>query len=55
MFVANLIFCSYVFIYTPLKRHNSSNTALGAIVGALPPYLGWTAAGGSVFDLEPLF
>ena len=54
MFVANSIFAMYVFMYTPMKRHNPSNTALGAIVGALPPYLGWTAAGGSVFDLEPL-
>lgn len=36
----------YVAVYTPLKRHTSLCTAVGAIPGALPPVLGWTAAGG---------
>ena len=36
---------SYIFIYTPLKRVTWLNTAVGAIPGALPPLLGWTAAG----------
>lgn len=35
---------SYVFIYTPLKRVTWLNTAVGAIPGALPPLMGWTAA-----------
>jgi protoheme IX farnesyltransferase len=35
---------SYVFIYTPLKRVTTLNTAIGAIPGALPPLMGWTAA-----------
>ena len=35
---------SYVFIYTPLKRVTWLNTAIGAIPGALPPLMGWTAA-----------
>jgi protoheme IX farnesyltransferase len=34
---------SYVFIYTPLKRVTWLNTAIGAIPGALPPLMGWTA------------
>lgn len=34
---------SYVFVYTPLKRFTSLNTAIGAIPGALPPLMGWTA------------
>lgn len=38
----------YVAIYTPLKRVTSLCTAIGAIPGALPPVLGWTAAGGSL-------
>ena len=38
----------YVGIYTPMKRHSSLCTALGAIPGAMPPVLGWTAAGGSL-------
>ncbi len=36
----------YAGIYTPLKRVTSLCTAIGAIPGALPPVLGWTAAGG---------
>ena len=34
---------SYLFIYTPLKRVTWLNTAIGAIPGALPPLMGWTA------------
>jgi protoheme IX farnesyltransferase len=39
---------SYVFIYTPLKRVTTLNTAIGAIPGALPPLMGWTAARGDI-------
>jgi protoheme IX farnesyltransferase len=39
----------YVFVYTPLKRISSTNTLVGAIPGAIPPMIGWTAAGGA-FD-----
>lgn len=39
---------SYVFIYTPLKRVTSLNTIIGAVPGALPPLMGWTAARGEV-------
>jgi protoheme IX farnesyltransferase len=35
---------SYLFIYTPLKRVTWMNTLIGAIPGALPPLMGWTAA-----------
>jgi protoheme IX farnesyltransferase len=35
---------SYLFIYTPLKRLTWVNTLVGAIPGALPPLMGWTAA-----------
>jgi len=38
----------YVFIYTPLKRVTTLNTAIGAIPGALPPLMGWTAARGEI-------
>jgi protoheme IX farnesyltransferase len=41
-------FVSYVFIYTPLKRVTWLNTAVGAIPGALPPLMGWTAARGEL-------
>jgi heme o synthase len=39
---------SYVFVYTPLKRVTTLNTAIGAIPGALPPLMGWTAARGEI-------
>ncbi len=41
-------FVSYVFIYTPLKRVTWTNTLVGAIPGALPPLMGWTAARGDI-------
>jgi protoheme IX farnesyltransferase len=41
-------FISYVFIYTPLKRVTWLNTVVGAIPGALPPLMGWTAATGTL-------
>ena len=41
-----LTFVLYAGVYTPLKRYTSLCTAVGAIPGALPPVLGWLAAGG---------
>ncbi|KAK6945838.1 UbiA prenyltransferase family [Dillenia turbinata] len=38
----------YAFIYTPLKQIHPINTWVGAIVGAIPPLLGWTAASGQI-------
>ncbi|KAF2667003.1 protoheme IX farnesyltransferase [Microthyrium microscopicum] len=36
----------YAFVYTPLKRIHPINTWVGAVVGAIPPLMGWTAAAG---------
>ncbi|KAE8658466.1 Protoheme IX farnesyltransferase [Hibiscus syriacus] len=38
----------YAFVYTPLKQIHSVNTWVGAIVGAIPPLLGWAAASGQI-------
>ncbi len=49
-------FCTmlcYVLLYTPLKRVTTLCTTVGAIPGAMPPVLGWLAAGGE-FGLEVL-
>lgn len=45
----------YVFIYTPLKRVSSVNTLVGAIPGAIPPVIGWVAAGGSLAGWQAWF
>jgi heme o synthase len=34
----------YAFAYTPLKRIHPVNTWVGAVVGAIPPLMGWCAA-----------
>ncbi len=46
--LAAITLLSYVFVYTPLKRHSSASTLIGAIPGALPIVGGWTAATGSL-------
>ena len=47
-FLGAITLGSYLFVYTPLKRVTTLNTAIGAIPGALPPLMGWTAATGEV-------
>ena len=46
--VAGFTFASYVFLYTPLKRRTTLNTLVGAVPGALPPVIGWTAVRGTI-------
>jgi len=36
----------YVLVYTPLKTRTNLNTFVGAVPGALPVVMGWTAFGG---------
>jgi protoheme IX farnesyltransferase len=40
----------YVWVYTPLKMVTWLNTLVGTIPGALPVWIGWTAADGSIGD-----
>lgn len=43
--LANLL---YVLAYTPLKQHSHYALQVGAIPGAIPPLLGWTAGTGRI-------
>ncbi|MBC7771429.1 MAG: protoheme IX farnesyltransferase [Pyrinomonadaceae bacterium] len=36
----------YLLVYTPLKPVTTVSTLIGAVPGALPPLIGWTAAAG---------
>ncbi|MDE2999709.1 MAG: heme o synthase [Gemmatimonadota bacterium] len=47
-FLAGLTTVIYLFLYTPLKRRSTHNTAVGAVAGALPPMGGWAAAQGEI-------
>ena len=38
----------YAAVYTPLKQLTVSNTWVGAVVGAIPPLMGWAAAAGKL-------
>jgi protoheme IX farnesyltransferase len=38
----------YVFVYTPLKRVSSLATIIGAVPGAIPPMMGWSAVRGEL-------
>ena len=44
----------FVFVYTPMKRGSSANTLVGAVVGGIPPMIGWMAAGNG-YDLGAWF
>lgn len=47
-FLGLIVVIGYVLIYTPLKTRTSISTAIGAIPGALPPLMGWTAAADNI-------
>jgi len=43
-----VVIVGYVLLYTPLKTRTSASTAIGAIPGAMPPLMGWTASANEI-------
>jgi heme o synthase len=45
----------YTMVYTPLKTRSYFAVLAGAVNGAIPPAIGWVAAGGTLMDPKILF
>ena len=45
-FLSGLNIFLYAGVYTPMKRYSVLNTWVGALVGGIPPLMGWAAAAG---------
>ncbi len=44
----------YNLFYTPLKRKYVMAVVPGSVIGAIPPVIGWVAAGGSLLDSQAI-
>lgn len=52
--ISLLTIASYVLVYTPMKPLTPLNTLVGAVPGALPPLIGWTAGfTGALAPMDP--
>ena len=47
-FLGVLTLTAYIFVYTPLKTRTAFCTLIGAVPGAMPPMMGWTATRGEI-------
>lgn len=51
--IANVLL--YNLLYTPLKTKSPLSILPGALVGAVPPIIGWTSAGANPLDLPIIY
>lgn len=54
LFLAWVTLVWYNLIYTPLKKVTAFAVVPGSVTGALPPVIGWAAAGGNMLEVEIL-
>lgn len=54
MFLGIIALIWYNLFYTPLKRKYVMAVVPGSVIGAIPPVIGWVAAGGNLFDSQAL-
>ncbi|KAF0151305.1 MAG: protoheme IX farnesyltransferase [Ignavibacteria bacterium] len=54
LFLSWLAVFWYNLFYTPLKRKFALAVVPGALIGSIPPIVGWTAAGGNPLDMKIL-
>ncbi len=47
-FLALVALATYVLVYTPMKQRSTAALFVGAVPGAIPPLMGWTAVTGQV-------
>ncbi len=52
--LAAVLYVSYVFIYTPLKRYTIHSTLVGTLPGSLSIVIGYTLASGIVWTIDAL-
>ncbi len=50
-FIAGVSLVLYLVFYTPMKKTSAASTVVGAVSGALPPLIGWSASGAN-FGLD---
>ena len=53
--VGMVTFIWYIGVYTMLKRVSAFAVIPGSLTGALPPMIGWAAAGGSIYDTPIIY
>jgi protoheme IX farnesyltransferase len=54
VFIGWIAVAWYNLVYTYLKRVSAFAVVPGALIGALPPVIGWTAAGGDPLEMRAL-